>query len=133
MAPIISILPTWSSSTEDTISSVAQEGSDTDSIDEYMRLMADDIFMDKEEMERLNNNSRCFHAVQKSQRRHAMRKRQGTVRKPVWRAQNFRRSFVSIDSLLEDIPPTKDEFRLLQKVNRTNINNSVTPMFPSLS
>ena len=133
LAPIVSLLPLWTSSTEDTISSVLQDESDTDSIDEYMRLMADDIFMDKEELERVNNNPRSFHAVQKSQRRRAMRKRQRSVRKPVWRAQNFRSTRYSIDSLLEDVPPTKEEFRLLQKVNRTNINNSVTSIPPFLS
>lgn len=59
-----------------------------DSVDEFMKTMADDIFMDREELER-RNSAPCLRRIEKSRRRQQNKKTQ-PVKKPTWRAQNFR-------------------------------------------
>ena len=72
-----------SSAEEKTIEDVSSE----DSVDEFMKTMADDIFMDHEELERRNQAASLRHPKRSHRRR--PRKKQ-LAKKPTWRAQNFR-------------------------------------------
>lgn len=87
-----------------------------DSLDEFLSSMADDVFMDAEELARRNSNPRLngnkYKARRESKEQRRLRK---AVHRPEWRAENLRKVQ----------PPTKEEFRLLQTVNRTNINPNV--------
>ena len=87
-----------------------------DSLDEFMSSMADDVFMDADELARRNSNPRVnankYKARRESKEQRRLRK---AVHRPEWRAENLRKIQ----------PPTKEEFRLLQTVNRTNINPNV--------
>lgn len=87
-----------------------------DSLQEFLSSMADDVFMDKAELERCNSDSRTKTDKYKARRATREQKRlRKTVHQPEWSAQNLRKVQ----------PPTKEEFRLLQRVNRTNINPKV--------
>ena len=87
-----------------------------DSLDEFLSSMADDVFMDAEELARRNSNPRLngnkYKARRESKEQRRLRK---AIHRPEWRAENLRKIQ----------PPTKEEFRLLQTVNRTNINPNV--------
>lgn len=74
---------------ESSISSIEKANEDVssdDSVDEFMKTMADDIFMDHEELERRNHAANLRHP----KRSHRRPKKTQAVKKPMWRAQNFR-------------------------------------------
>lgn len=77
------------SSGSGSIENELQESFSDDSVDEFMKTMADDIFMDREELER-RNNTPSLRRIEKSRRRQRNKKKTQSVKKPMWRAQNFR-------------------------------------------
>ena len=73
-------------SSTSSIEKANEDVSSDDSVDEFMKTMADDIFMDHEELERRNRAANLRHP----KRSHRRPKKTQAVKKPMWRAQNFR-------------------------------------------
>ena len=118
--PIVVVSPVF----EGEASVEEKQSESDDSLDEFMLSMADDVFMDAEELARRNCNPRLNSNKYKARREMKEQRRQKkAIHRPEWRAENLRRIQ----------PPTKEEFRLLQTVNRTNINPNVRFHFGSES
>lgn len=111
------------------ISLIPQTTEESDSSsDDFLSMINGDIFSDN----KTDSSEREANRMKKHFRRLQGRKMKSLrqeVKQPQWRAQRFRSRRLLFNSFVEAIPPTKDEFKLLQEVNRTNINNSVVVLF----